>query len=675
MSNRSLRTGWSLIIAAALILSYSAVTASPAPAHAGSAPRPPAPDWGAPHVARQLLVKLSDASAASANEAGAAAALAGAGLRVIRTIPQLNLALAETSAATDLAAAAERAEAQPGIEWAEPNYTFALDSTDFVPNDPYYASPQAAYLSRLQMPAAWDITTGKPEVVVAVLDTGLDMTHPDLLGGVWENAAEKNGRTGVDDDGNGFVDDVNGWNFPDDNGKIYDDHGHGTHVAGTIAARINNGIGIAGMAGNVTIMPVDVFGGGIGAYEDLIRAIIYATDNGARVINMSLGASSYSLGEAMAVNYAVDHGVVTVAAAGNTGNETYHYPAAHPAVIAVAATTASDTRASFSTRGDWVDVAAPGVSIYATFPGGRYIYMSGTSMATPHVSGLAALILSVNPALNPAAVRGIIESTVDDLGALGRDIDFGWGRINAGRALAQVTPGSAPTETPPPPLAEWPTGCTDLITDGNFEAGPGAWQLSGDVRVDATRAYTGTNALHFLGGANTSGVVSRTITLPAEPLAGTLWFAYRIEDYDSGMGTNPAFPYDDSLTASFVVTRAGAAPVKQLLLTTGNMADTAFDGLPWDRYLYRMQAADFSPLLGAGPVELVFQARNDSDSQPTDFWVDFVRLCVTGTGEPSATPTPTASLTPTATETPTPTATATPTLRLRHYLPLIWQIP
>ena len=196
---------------------------------------------------------------------------------------------------------------------------------------------------------AWDYTTGRSDVVIAVLDTGVATNHPDLASGIWTNPLEIVDN-GIDDDANGFIDDAQGWNFAENNNIVTDDYGHGTHVAGIAAAWINNGIGVAGMAGGAKIMSVKVFfppPNVIGTYEDLIGAIIYATDNGADVINMSLGASSYSRGEEMAVDYAWDHGAVVVAAAGNTGRETYHYPAAHPNAIAVAAVTASDSRASF----------------------------------------------------------------------------------------------------------------------------------------------------------------------------------------------------------------------------------------------------------------------------------------------------------------------------------------
>jgi len=398
------------------------------------------PDWTAPRVADQLLVKLPDDQTVPDQ-----ATLARAGIRLLRTIPQLGLALVGTQPDVDLAATAADLQTRGGFAWAEPNYTFGLD---LEPNDPDYTARQVTYLGRIGMPAAWDRTIGLPQVIIAILDTGVDLTHEDLYKGIWINPGEVPGN-GVDDDGNGFVDDVNGWDFADNDNLPDDDYGHGTHVAGIAAARINNAVGVAGMAGIATIMPVDVFpSSAYGTYEDLIRAIIYATDNGADVINMSLGATSYSRGEQAAVDYAWAHGVVVVAAAGNTGRTSDHYPAAHAHAIAVAATDAYDNLAGFSTRGDFVDVAAPGIGVWSTYRGNRYGSMSGTSMATPHVSGLAALILSLNPNLTPDEVRALIEVNADDLGAPGWDPEFGHGRINAARALAAVPGNPTPLPTP-----------------------------------------------------------------------------------------------------------------------------------------------------------------------------------------------------------------------------------
>ncbi len=525
---------------------------------------------------------------------------------LLSAIPQLGLAVIQAaedsapssgagaglSAASSLAELAQVLVDRGIVQWAEPNYTLELD---LVPNDPYYASYQSPYLGRLEMPAAWDYTTGRPQIIIAIIDTGVDTTHPDLQSGIWTNPGEVPGN-GLDDDGNGFIDDVHGWNFAGGNNQVLDDYGHGTHVAGIAAARINNGIGVAGMAGLATIMSVDVFPStGFGTYEDLIRAMIYATDNGARVINMSLGATSYSLGEEMAVDYAWSHGVVVVAAAGNTGANIYYYPAAHSHAIAVAATDASDNRAGFSNWGDFVDVAAPGVNVWSTYRGGGYGMMTGTSMATPHVSGLAALILSLNPDLTPDQVRALIEQNADDLGTAGWDPYFGYGRINARRALAQTAsnPNPQPSPTPGPPLTEWPAGCRDLLANGDFEAGAVPWQVSEAASIDVSRHYSGTYAAHFPGGPSSRGILTQTLTLPAAATGATLWFAYRIENQDHGLGSSPQMPFDDWFTAEF---RGADGQLIASLLRTGNSADTATEGLPWDRYLYRMQPADLAPL-------------------------------------------------------------------------------
>jgi subtilisin family serine protease len=615
-----------------LVLFALAVIGIPTALGAGDAPPGVAPDLSAPHVPNQLLVKLAP---------GAGALQAAGGMQVVGAIPQLGLAVVETAPGADLAAAAADLAEAPDVEWAEPNYIFRLDS---VPNDPYYRTKQSVDakgnyidlgypLGLMQMPSAWDYTTGRPEVVIAILDTGVDKTHPDLAGGIWTNQAEVDGDEGVDDDGNGFVDDVNGWDFADNDNLPDDDYGHGTHVAGIAAARINNGIGIAGMAGGCTIMPVDVFSGGIGTYDSLIRAIIYATDNGARVINMSLGATSYSRGEQAAVDYAWSHGVVVVASAGNNGRDISFYPAAHAHAIAVAGTTASDGWSGYN-HGDYVDVAAPGTSVYSTLPGNSYGWKSGTSMAAPHVSGLAALVLSRNPDLTPDQVRGLIEQNAKDLGATGWDPYFGHGRINGFRTLSHTTPNPNPSPTPPPgpPLEIWPAGCPELIPDGNFEAGFGGWQTAGSVEITDTLAYSGALSVTFPGAPGSRGVLTRTIEMPSTPITGTLWFAYRIDREDFGFGTSSLFPFDDWLTVDL---RSQDGKTVQSLLRTGNTADTSNAGLEWDQFLYRMQPVDFATLDGTSTVELVFSAGNDDDGLLTHFWVDEVRFCAAGTDNPS----------------------------------------
>ncbi len=602
---------------AALLVAAGVLVRPVEAAPTGPAPTGPAAlaGWTTPHVAGQLLVKLP-AAEGSAHLPG---------VRVLRQIPELGLALVEAPGGKTLPEAASVLVEDGSVEWAEPNYTIGLD---YVPNDPSYLPQQSRYLDRMGAEAAWDVTQGRPEIVIAVLDTGVDMQHEDLAGAIWTNAGEISGN-GLDDEGNGFVDDVHGWDFAENDNLADDDYGHGTHVAGIVAARTDNGTGIAGLAGRATIMPVDVFQGGIGTYEALIRAMVYAADNGAHVINMSLGASSYSRGEEAAVDYAHTLGVVVVAAAGNSGREERHYPAAHRNSIAVASTTADDYLSSFSTRGDWVDVAAPGSSIYSTYRGNSYTYMSGTSMATPHVSGLAALILSRNPALAPDQVRALLESTAQDLGPAGSDIYFGAGRISAARALAATPAGGEP---PPPPMPGPGLdidleGCTEMIGDGGFEARLADWQAAGDVEVVGDPVSAGSAALHFKGGPRAGGVVTHTLVMPAKAKDAVLRFDYRIEPRDYGRGSSPAWPFDDWFTLEW---RSANGAFVQELLRTGNTADTVTAGLEWDHYLYRLSPADLEALQAAGPLNLVFKAQNDSDSYPTDVWLDAVSLCATG---------------------------------------------
>lgn len=281
------------------------------------------------------------------------------------------------------------------------------------PDDPGYAGRWWWHV--IQAPEAWDVTTGSDAVTIAVIDTGVDLDHPELATKIVAGHDYVNG----DDD-------------PDD------DHGHGSHVAGIAAAVTDNATGVAGMAWQTRIMPLKVLSSlGSGCESDVAEAIIYAADHGAQVINLSLGSPSFSYTMATATDYAHGQGVFIAAAAGNNGSNMLFYPAANAYVVGVAATTDSDARASLSNYDAHVDVAAPGVGIYSTYPGG-YNIMSGTSMATPFVSGLAALIYSLNSDLTPDEVEATITASALDLGAPGRDDEYGWGRINAFQAVSDA---------------------------------------------------------------------------------------------------------------------------------------------------------------------------------------------------------------------------------------------
>ncbi|XGV98388.1 MAG: S8 family serine peptidase [Leptolyngbya sp. BL-A-14] len=275
-------------------------------------------------------------------------------------------------------------------------------------------------LNQVNAPAAWAQGYTGQGVVVAVVDTGVDITHPDLKANIWTNPKEIPGN-GIDDDKNGFVDDVNGWDFVDRDNTPLDLTGHGTHVAGTIAAA-RNGIGTTGVAYNAKIMPVRVIGSDGGNDLDIAAGIRYAADNGANVINLSLGGST-STAITDAVQYATTQkGALVVMASGNDGGSQPVSPAnlASQWGLAVGAIDINQQVATFSDRAGAIPlkyVVAPGVNVVSTTPNNTYQSYSGTSMATPHVSGVAALVLSANPKLTPAQVTSLLtaDATVQGL--------------------------------------------------------------------------------------------------------------------------------------------------------------------------------------------------------------------------------------------------------------------
>jgi subtilisin family serine protease len=257
---------------------------------------------------------------------------------------------------SDELAAAAKLSADPNVEYAEPNY---LARAAAMPNDTLFASQWA--LAQINAPMAWDVVTGTSEVVLAILDTGLDVAHPDLANQLWFNPGETPGND-LDDDTNGYVDDVNGWNFIALNNEIFDDDGHGTRVAGIAAAATNNGQGVAGVCWNCRLMPVKVMqAGGVANYSDIALGIMYAAGKGAKVINLSLGgyADSATLREVIS---AASETAMIVAAAGDDNTSAPFYPAAYPHVIAVGGTTASDARAVFSNHGSSVDHTTAGLT-------------------------------------------------------------------------------------------------------------------------------------------------------------------------------------------------------------------------------------------------------------------------------------------------------------------------
>jgi len=285
---------------------------------------------------------------------------------------------------------------------------------------------------------AWSVTQGSPEIVVADIDSGMDMEHPDLKGNLWINPGESDGSPGRDLDGNGYANDVHGYDFYAKKGSPQDENGHGSHTAGTIAA-LKNGIGVIGVAPKVRIMPLRFLGPqGQGSTADAIEAIRYATRMGARVISASWGGGGFSSLLAQAVADAQKAGVIFVAAAGNEGKDISYqpaYPANLDGVIAIAASTGSDQLAYFSNYGpSVVMIAAPGVNILSTYLGKGYKSLSGTSMATPQVSGAIALALSKNKSLTADQIKAALCNTADPLNSDGTKC----GRINVGRFVKSI---------------------------------------------------------------------------------------------------------------------------------------------------------------------------------------------------------------------------------------------
>jgi hypothetical protein len=295
----------------------------------------------------------------------------------------------------------------------------ALNQSPFA-NVPTFGGANDWGVNLVNAPEAWARGYTGQGVVVAVLDTGVDRNHADLAGNIWTNAGEI-ANDGLDNDGNGYVDDVYGWNFANGNNNTLDGNRHGTHVAGTIAAA-NNGFGATGVAYNSRIMPVKVLSdSGSGSYSGVAQGIRYAVDNGADVINMSLGGGSTDSAVQSALQYASSRGVIVVMAAGNAGAAQPGYPASSATSwgLAVGAVDSSNQMASFSNRAGSNSsmryVTAPGVQVYSTLPNGGYGFLSGTSMAAPHVAGVVALMLNANPNLTDAQVRQIITTTAGNV--------------------------------------------------------------------------------------------------------------------------------------------------------------------------------------------------------------------------------------------------------------------
>lgn len=382
------------------------------------------------------------------------------------------------------------------FNFVEPDYLAEVVNT---PNDPFYSSQW--HLLTIQAPSAWNLSTGSTSVPIAMVDSGVDPTHPDLASKL-----------------------LQGWSFLTGTSDTHDVQGHGTTTAGAAAALGNNGIGVAGVAWQNPILPLVVADStGYASYSNIASAITYAADHGARVVNVSIAGASASSTLQSAVSYAWNRGTVVFAAAGNTGSSAPNYPAACQYAVAVGATDSNDTLASFSSYGSAISLTAPGVNIYTTTNGGGYGYASGTSYSSPIAAGVAALVLSYAPSLSAANLVRVLETNADDLGAVGYDQYFGWGRVNAYRALV----GSGTTvDTTPPTVAISSPGASASVQGTIYVQGT-ATDNVGVTRVEfyldsnlVTTAYS--SSFSFSWNTSVAANGSHSLVVKAYDLAGNV---------------------------------------------------------------------------------------------------------------------------------------------------------
>lgn len=401
-----------------------------------------------PRSAGRFLVKFTPGTSATSM----AALNARHGVWQLDHIRGIDVRVMTAPAGASVAALARAYSRNPNVEFAEPDYRVRATLT---PNDPYYLLQWAP--PKVSAPAAWDTTTGSSSATVAILDTGVDSTHPDLAGRV-----------------------VAGYDYVNHDADPTDDHGHGTMCAGVIGANGNNGLGVAGMDWAARLMAIKVLDStGYGYESDIASAVIYAADRGARVISMSLGGRLPDETLRLAVEYAYARGCILVASSGNDGTSSVSYPAAFDHVIAVGATDSADVLASFSNYGAAQDVVAPGVSIVTTSRGGGYAYFSGTSAAAPFVSGLTGLLLAKDAGLTNTEAETAIRAGAVDLGDAGWDARYGYGRIDAAAALSNAGP---------PP---------DVVMITSAGASPNPATLGETVAFSASAADTQNHAISY----------------------------------------------------------------------------------------------------------------------------------------------------------------------------------
>ncbi len=476
-----------------------------------------------------------------------------------------------------------RLSGSPLVAYAEPNYVL---SADVIPDDPRLSelwgmintgqtggTPDADIDADL----AWGVSTGSPSVIVGVIDTGIDYNHPDLAANIWTNPGEIPAN-GIDDDNNGYIDDVRGWDWVNNDNDPFDDNGHGTHCSGTITGIGNNGIGVAGVAWNVKLMPLKFLSaGGSGSTDNAVLAVEYANMMGVDLTSNSWGGGGFSqtLYDAIAAGQAQE--IAFVAAAGNNGvnNDTSpHYPSSYdlPNLIAVAATDHNDLKASFSNWGPTsVDLAAPGVSILSTLPGNSYGTLSGTSMATPHVAGTCALIRSVSPNIPVAQLKSVLLNSVDHIASM-NGLVVSNGRLNAFFAIAE------PDDVPPGQIDD-----LAAVDPGSNTMGL-SWTATGDDGDVGTAYYyemrfstSPITAANFpqatrAGGEPVPEPAGTPQQMEVKNLEASTYYYFAIKAFDEWGNEGPVSNIAESMTLPPPTAEATPTSIEEALFT-GEMAD------------------------------------------------------------------------------------------------------
>ena len=570
-----------LLLGTAIALVLGVANAAPAQEPTFTAPEQPEV------VPGQFIVKFRDEAALRQ----APSALADSDVEVLQTLELINAQVIGLDPEADVGALSSALASLPPFEYFEPVYRYHAqiepDDTDY---DQQWAWP------RISAPAGWDIQRDSPDVVVAVIDTGVDYGHEDLADNIWRNPGETPGN-GTDDDGNGIVDDVHGANFvpATPSGDPMDDNRHGTHVAGTIGAMTNNALGVAGTSWQPQIMALKFLdANGSGSTVGAIDAIQYAIEKEAHIMNNSWGGGGFSRALQEAIEAAESEGILFTAAAGNSNRDndaTPFYPASYETenVLSVMATDQSDAKAGFSHRGlTSVDVGAQGVDIRSTTPEGTYANFNGTSMATPHVSGLAALIKGQQPNLEAVEIKRIIMDTADRIPALA-GLSVTGGRINLAEALGTGGCAGGPAQEAYEEFF-WPERRT---FDANSNVVSVPFSLPQPMYVDVTvngsaRRVAGSGTTTFRTGVYTGEppnvmwtgsfrtasftangesvpVTSEySIRLPAgdHTLYWKLWPSGATMEFDSGNITMRAFPCSaGGKLATMMIAAAGQADV------------------------------------------------------------------------------------------------------------------